>query len=103
MKSGYALAAVAILFSSSCAMADTVVVSADRMLDVIAGRWVMQPRITITDGRITAVASQSEPVPAGARHIELRGMTVLPGLIDMHVHLTADPRFSGYKGLEFTD
>src|SRR6202051_3081641 len=30
-------------------------------------------------------------------------MTLLPGLIDMHVHLTGDPRYSGYRGLEFTD
>jgi imidazolonepropionase-like amidohydrolase len=30
-------------------------------------------------------------------------MTLLPGLIDMHVHLTHDPRFSGYRSLEFTD
>jgi imidazolonepropionase-like amidohydrolase len=30
-------------------------------------------------------------------------MTLLPGLIDMHTHITADPRYSGYRGLEFTD
>jgi imidazolonepropionase-like amidohydrolase len=30
-------------------------------------------------------------------------MTLLPGLIDMHVHLTSDPRFGGYRWLEFTD
>jgi len=28
---------------------------------------------------------------------------LLPGLIDMHVHLTSDPRLSGYRHLEFTD
>ncbi|MFX9061621.1 amidohydrolase family protein, partial [Acinetobacter baumannii] len=33
----------------------------------------------------------------------LAGMTVMPGLIDMHTHITGDPRFSGYRGLEFTD
>jgi imidazolonepropionase-like amidohydrolase len=27
----------------------------------------------------------------------------LPGLIDMHVHLTSDPIYSGYRRLEFTD
>jgi imidazolonepropionase-like amidohydrolase len=30
-------------------------------------------------------------------------MTLLPGLIDMHTHITSDPRYSGYRGLEFTD
>jgi imidazolonepropionase-like amidohydrolase len=103
MKSWSALLATGLLFAASSVRADTVVVSADRMVDVVAGRMVMQPRITITDGRITAVSTQSEAVPPGARHIELRGMTLLPGLIDMHVHLTADPRYSGYNSLEFTD
>ena len=30
-------------------------------------------------------------------------MTLLPGLIDMHTHLTSDPRYSGYRRLQFTD
>jgi imidazolonepropionase-like amidohydrolase len=93
----------AILFLANFTFADTVVVTADRMVDVLAGRTVARPQITITDGRITAVSVQDAAVPAGARRIDLPGMTLLPGLIDMHVHLTADPRFSGYNGYEFTD
>ncbi|HEY5102911.1 MAG TPA: amidohydrolase family protein [Steroidobacteraceae bacterium] len=83
--------------------ADTVVVTADRMVDVIAGRTVERPQVTITDGRITSVTSQGTTVADGARHVDLPGMTLLPGLIDMHVHLTSDPLFSGYRELEFTD
>jgi imidazolonepropionase-like amidohydrolase len=85
------------------AIADTVVVSADRMIDVQAGRMIDRPLITIVDGRISAVGAQGSAVPAGARRVELPGMTLLPGLIDMHTHLTADPHFSGYRHLEFTD
>jgi imidazolonepropionase-like amidohydrolase len=85
------------------AIADTVVVSADRMVDVQAGRVIDRPLITIIDGRISAVGTQGSAVPAGARRVELPGMTLLPGLIDMHTHLTADPHFSGYRHLEFTD
>jgi len=91
------------LFCASLSQADTVVVTADRMVDVVAGRVVMRPQITITDGRITAVATQDAPAAPGARRIDLPGRTLLPGLIDMHVHLTSDPRYSGYRGLEFTD
>ncbi len=103
MKTWTAVLSTGILFCANCALADTVVVIADRMVDVLAGHIVARPQITVTDGRITDVSSQDVPAAPGARRIELPGMTLLPGLIDMHVHLTADPRFSGYKGLEFTD
>ena len=33
----------------------------------------------------------------------LAWLGLLPGLIDMHVHLTSDPRLSGYRKFEFTD
>ncbi len=102
MKFTHALAA-SILFCAAGARADQVVVTADRMIDVIAGRVVERPQITITDGRISAVATQGKAVAPGARRVELPGMTLLPGLIDMHVHLTGDPRYSGYRRLEFTD
>ncbi|HJV94987.1 MAG TPA: amidohydrolase family protein [Albitalea sp.] len=85
------------------AQADTVVVTAERALDVASGRYVERPQITITDGRISAVATQGGAVPAGARRVDLPGITLLPGLIDMHVHLTSDPRYGGYRSLEFSD
>jgi imidazolonepropionase-like amidohydrolase len=102
-RRGTAALTIAILFLANLTFADTVVVTADRMVDVLAGRIVVRPQITITDGRITAVSVQDGAVAPGARHIDLPGMTLLPGLIDMHVHLTVDPRFGGYKGYEFTD
>jgi imidazolonepropionase-like amidohydrolase len=105
MKMKQAVIAGVLLTSliAALAHADTVVVTADRMIDVLAGRIVDHPQITIVDGRIAAVAVQNSAVPAGARRVDLTGMTLLPGLIDMHTHLTADPRYSGYRGLEFTD
>ena len=84
------------------AVADTVVVSADRMVDVLTGRVIDHPLVTIIDGRISSVGQGSAPTQ-DARHIDLKGMTLLPGLIDMHTHLTSDPRFSGYRRLQFTD
>src|SRR3569833_440570 len=93
----------ALLIAAGTAQADTAVVTADRMLAVATGRMVEHPQITITDGRITAVATAGASAPAGARHIDLPGLTLLPGLIDMHVHLTSDPTISGYRALEFTD
>jgi imidazolonepropionase-like amidohydrolase len=95
--------AVAVVLVARGVDAQTVVVTADRMVDVVAGRIVARPQITIANGRISAVGEQGAGIPAGARRIDLPGMTLLPGLIDMHVHLTSDPRFGGYRKLEFTD
>jgi imidazolonepropionase-like amidohydrolase len=94
---------VSAIAAVAAAQADTVVVTADRMIDVLTGRVIDHPQITITDGRIVAVGTSGAALPAGARRVDLPGMTLLPGLIDMHTHLTADPRYGGYRGLEFTD
>ncbi len=109
-KTAFPMAVLALtLISLGAARADTVVLTADRMVDVLTGRVVDHPQITITEGRITAVGAQGNTggagsaVPANARRIDLPGMTLLPGLIDMHTHITGDPRYSGYRGLEFTD
>jgi imidazolonepropionase-like amidohydrolase len=100
-----ALAVAAPLLAAAPAhAADVVVVTAARMVDVIAGTVVDDPQITITDGRISAIETRGAPVAAGARRIDLPGQTLLPGLIDMHVHLTSDPRLdSGYRAYEYTD
>ncbi len=43
------------------------------------------------DGRIAAVGSQPHvPIPDGIPTVQATGMTLLPGLIDGHVHLTWD-------------
>ncbi|HEX8256836.1 MAG TPA: amidohydrolase family protein [Allosphingosinicella sp.] len=92
--------------ASAPAAAETVVVTADRMIDVLTGRVVERPVVVITDGRIASVVGEgtSRPViPSGARRIDLPGKTILPGLIDMHVHLDSNPRYGGYTGLQFTD
>ncbi len=46
--------------------------------------------ILIQDGMITEVGSNVE-IPAGAEEIDLSDWTVLPGLIDLHTHLTNSP------------
>lgn len=80
------------------------VVTADRYLDVATGRYVEHPAIFVgDDGRITSIAD-ARTVKWGAEvtHVDLSGKTLLPGLIDMHVHLgPAD--IGGYRDLEFTD
>ncbi|HOZ05648.1 MAG TPA: amidohydrolase family protein [Arenimonas sp.] len=96
---------IALASFTASAQSTTEVLSADRMLDVRTGRLINKPSILIRDGRIVEVASNGASVnaPADARHIDLPGMTLLPGLIDMHVHLDADPLYGGYNSLQFGD
>ncbi len=98
-----ATGALAALCLAAAAGADTVVITAARMVDVLAGREVDRPQVVITDGRIASVGRAGDAAPDGARKLDLGERTLLPGLIDMHVHLTADPTLSGYRRLEFTD
>jgi imidazolonepropionase-like amidohydrolase len=83
--------------------ANTVVVTAAKMIDVLTGKEVPTPQVTIVDGRITAIGHQGDVVPLGAQRIDLGSRTLLPGLIDMHVHLTSDPTLSGYQAYNYTD
>jgi imidazolonepropionase-like amidohydrolase len=96
-------AALAAWALAGAAAAKTVAVSADRLLDVATGKYVEKPLVVITDGRVTAVGKSGDAVPAGAERVELPGVTLLPGLIDMHVHLTSAAKYGGYRPYEFTD
>jgi len=81
------------------------IVTADRYLDVTTGRYVDNPAILVgDDGRIQSIGNLAAmQVPAGTRQIDLRGLTLIPGLIDMHVHIDSPADIGGYRGLEFTD
>ena len=58
-----------------------------RVLDVVAGAYRDDHDVLVRDGRITAVGQglAADDVPA----VDLTGRTLLPGLIDCHVHLLA--------------
>ncbi|MBB3033859.1 Xaa-Pro dipeptidase [Alteriqipengyuania lutimaris] len=102
MKSFLLAAAGLALALVSPAAAEPVYVSAQRALDVETGRYIADPVIAIEDGRIVSVEAGGT-IPAGAERIDLPGMTVLPGLIDMHVHLDGRPEYGGYSNLQFSD
>ncbi|HYX45545.1 MAG TPA: amidohydrolase family protein [Sphingomicrobium sp.] len=98
------IVAAATLLAATAAQAVTVV-TADRMLDVTSGRYLDHPAILIgDDGRIQQVgAAGSLHAPPGAKRIDLAGDTLVPGLIDMHVHMNSLAEIGGYEGLKYTD
>jgi len=84
--------------------AESVLITGARLLDVRSGTLVDNPALLVTDGRVVSVStSVPSDLPANTRRIDLPGMTLLPGLIDLHTHLDMDPVYGGYTGLQFGD
>lgn len=83
------LAAAGSLLAAPLA-AETVAIRAGSVIADAAGEPSGPATILVTDGRIASISPGHGPVTAD-REIDLRGKTVLPGLIDLHTHLTGDP------------
>jgi imidazolonepropionase-like amidohydrolase len=64
-----------------------VAIKAARWLDVRAGLVVDNAVVVVQDGTIRSVGG---PVPSGAQVIDLGDVTLAPGLIDLHTHITFD-------------
>jgi imidazolonepropionase-like amidohydrolase len=81
------------------------VITAARMIDVESGRIIENPAIFVgDDGRITSIAdARTVRWGSDVRHVDLGQRTILPGLIDMHVHLDGLAEVGGYNGLQYTD
>ncbi|HEY2660273.1 MAG TPA: amidohydrolase family protein [Caulobacteraceae bacterium] len=102
MKTFAAAAAVglAALTLAAGARAETIYLTAAKMVDPASGTVITAPAVIIKDDRIVQVgAAANLPAPADARRIDLGSQTILPGLIDMHTHITSRPDSEGYQGL----
>jgi imidazolonepropionase-like amidohydrolase len=66
--------------------AQTVAVRAGRMFDPRTGTMLTNQVIVIRGDRITDVGPNAQ-IPAGARVVDLSRATVMPGLIDSHLHV----------------
>jgi imidazolonepropionase-like amidohydrolase len=76
----------ALLMPASMAGAQRTVIRAGQLLDVRTGTVTRDASIVVTDRRIVSVGAAPTPV-AGDRLIDLSKYTIVPGLIDGHVHL----------------
>ncbi len=89
-------AAAAAVLLAACALrapaqsARPIVLHAARMVDVAAGKTIQPGEVLIQGDRIVE-AGASVRHPAGAETIDLGDRTLLPGLIDAHVHLFLHP------------
>src|SRR5918994_1715664 len=82
--------AAALVSSAPAAIAAPTYIHAGRLI-AVPGKAVSGPSTIIVDnGRILEVRAGHVPAPTGATAIDLASRTVLPGLIDSHVHLDSD-------------
>ena len=83
------------LLALSCAAAEPVVVRCGHLFDPLSGAVAVNVDVRVDGDSIVSVA------PAGAAKptVDLSAGFCLPGLIDVHDHLTSDPTHSGYSSL----
>ncbi len=76
--------------------AETIAIVGADVLPMVGPERLRDQTVLVRGDRIVAVGPRARvAIPAGARRIEARGMTLMPGLVDMHVHLAPVPGLAG--------
>jgi imidazolonepropionase-like amidohydrolase len=97
------LATVAIAQPAYKPAAPRTLLRAGHVLDVHTGKETAAETVIVEGETIVAIApTASTPAKAGDREIDLTGYTVMPGLIDVHTHLTMANNFDPYFELSIT-
>jgi imidazolonepropionase-like amidohydrolase len=77
---------------------------AGHLVDVKSGKVLDKQTIVVVGDTIQSIAPSSTVAAQGSDEvIDLSDLTVLPGLIDVHTHLTGNPDFDPYRELTTTD
>ena len=104
MKAFNRLLLLALVTTATQAQAQSMVIKGANILDVTNGEIVRNHLVVVDDGRIAQISpSSSTELPKGVEVVDLQGHTLMPGLIDMHVHLTSGGGYHGYERLKLTD
>jgi imidazolonepropionase-like amidohydrolase len=88
MKQLFAIVAAATIFSAQSPVPPVIVVRAARLINARSAAPIAPAVVVIRGERIDAVGA-GLPIPSGARVIDVGNATLLPGLIDLHTHLTS--------------
>jgi imidazolonepropionase-like amidohydrolase len=82
------VASICFIAISPAAAQQVTVVRAARMLDVAKGEMISPAVVVVANGKIQSVGAGT--APSNAPTLDLGDLTLLPGLIDAHTHLTDD-------------
>lgn len=82
--------AASLLLVASSAGAATQTIDCGRLLDVKSGTWRERVSIVVEDGVVKSVGPMAQAAGTPSGNIDLSRHACLPGLIDMHVHLTSE-------------
>ena len=86
--------------ATDSAVPSRILIRAGHVLDVHSGSETADQTIVVVGDLITAISpTGTTPAQSKDREVDLRGMTILPGLIDVHTHLTMDSNFDPYHEL----
>ena len=91
------------LGAQTAPVAGRTLLRAGKVLDVHTGKETAGQTIIVTGDRITGIAATaSTPAQAGDKEIDLTGDTLMPGMIDVHTHITMETNFDPYYELTMT-
>lgn len=70
----------------------TLVIKHVRIITMQGDKVIGDGAIVVKDGRIAEVGETSSiTIPAGARVLDLPGVTIMPGMVDLHAHMHVPP------------
>ena len=84
------LAVLLLVFAPAAFAQQVTVIQAGALFDAVTGQLQSPAMIIVRDDRIAEVG-ENLAIPDGAEVIDLSDWTVMPGLIDLHTHLSSDP------------
>lgn len=75
-------------------------IKASLMIDAKGGPAVRDPLLIVRDRKIAEIrAGREMEIPSGARLVDLTGLTIMPGMMDLHLHMAA-PNAQDYENTD---